>query len=216
MIRRCASLAAFLACALAAPVGAGEAQDQLFARGVLDGVETGERLVYAFEREGAAAAAAGGQIELALAAGADGREAVLRFEAAAGGGRFEPFSASGGNPVFLAFLEQTVRAMAEATGGSPFYIRNRIRDAFARDVVGESVEAMVAGRAVPATTFAFRPFADDPNRARMGAFAELELRFTLSEAVPGRFIALEAVAQPRDGQPALRQSVTFDRLEEGE
>ena len=35
------------------------------------------------------------------------------------------------NPVLLYFLETTVRAMAEATGGSPFYIRNRIREALA-------------------------------------------------------------------------------------
>jgi hypothetical protein len=37
-----------------------------------------------------------------------------------------------------------------------------------------------------------RPFADDPNRARMGAFADLELSVTMSEAVPGWYHSLLA------------------------
>ncbi|NHW87951.1 hypothetical protein, partial [Escherichia coli] len=39
------------------------------------------------------------------------------------------FAASGGDPVLLWFLENTVRSMATITKGSPFYIRNRMREA---------------------------------------------------------------------------------------
>ena len=39
------------------------------------------------------------------------------------------FPAGVANPLLLYFLETTVRATAEATGGSPYYIRNRIREA---------------------------------------------------------------------------------------
>ena len=52
------------------------------------------------------------------------REATARPHA----GRHASRPASA-NPLLLYFLETTVRAMAEATGGSPYYIRNRIREA---------------------------------------------------------------------------------------
>ena len=32
------------------------------------------------------------------------------------------------HPILLFFLENVVRSMATQTGGSPYYIRNRIRD----------------------------------------------------------------------------------------
>ena len=61
------------------------------------------------------------------------------------------------NPLLLYFLETTVRVTAEATGGSPYYIRNRIREALiAADGGAEEAEG---GRAVTLT-----PFAADPNR----------------------------------------------------
>lgn len=82
------------------------------------------------------------------------------------------FGAGSAAPAMIWFLEGVVRDMAEATGGSPFYIRNRIREALAASDTPEVV-----------------PFAADPNRDKMGAFADLALRFDLRE---GRLFSLSA------------------------
>ena len=84
-----------------------------------------------------------------------------------------PFPVSGGDPVLTFFLEQTTRDMARLTGGSPFYIRNRIKDAlFQGGRIDRSGEGAVAS---------FQPFAQDPNAARMGGFQTLTLTFVLGD-----------------------------------
>lgn len=84
-----------------------------------------------------------------------------------------PFPISGGDPVLTFFLEQTARDMAGLTGGSPHYIRNRIKDALFRGgQITRQGEASVA---------TFIPFAEDPNAARMGGFQTLTLTFVLGD-----------------------------------
>ncbi|MDQ1901233.1 hypothetical protein RAH32_12360 [Paracoccus sp. WLY502] len=84
-----------------------------------------------------------------------------------------PFPISGGDPVLTFFLEQTARDMAGLTGGSPHYIRNRIKDALFRGgQITRQGEASVA---------TFTPFAEDPNAARMGGFQTLTLTFVLGD-----------------------------------
>lgn len=84
-----------------------------------------------------------------------------------------PFPISGGDPVLVFFLEQTARDMASLTGGSPFYIRNRIKDAIFRggDLSRDGQHAIAT----------FRPFADDPNAGRMQGFENLTLTFVMDE-----------------------------------
>ncbi len=100
-----------------------------------------------------------------------------------------PFPVSGGDAALTFFLENTARDMAAMTGGSPFYIRNRIKDALRS---GGTVE-----RQQGVTIATFRPFADDPNAARMGGFATLELRFTFDQpAAPIRQMLAQTGAAP--------------------
>ncbi|MDP5306544.1 hypothetical protein [Paracoccus spongiarum] len=87
--------------------------------------------------------------------------------------RIGPFPISGGDPVLTFFLEQTTRDMAALTGGSPFYIRNRIKDAVFR---GGSI-----ARQGEVATASFQPFADDPNAGRMNGFQTLTLTFVLGD-----------------------------------
>jgi hypothetical protein len=84
-----------------------------------------------------------------------------------------PFPISGGDPVLTFFLEQTTRDMARLTGGSPFYIRNRIKDALFQ---GGQIT-----RAGDQSVASFAPFAQDPNAARMGGFQTLTLTFVLGD-----------------------------------
>lgn len=87
--------------------------------------------------------------------------------------RIGPFPASGGDPVLTFFLEQTARDMAALTGGSPFYIRNRMKDALFRG--GE------IAREDDRLTATFAPFAEDPNAARMHGFDSLTLTFVMTD-----------------------------------
>ena len=84
-----------------------------------------------------------------------------------------PFPISAGDPVLTYFLEQTVRDMATLTGGSPHYIRNRMKDAIFRG--GEIADQ--DGQKVAT----FRPFAQDQNAARMKGFETLTLTFVMDD-----------------------------------
>ncbi|WP_258286698.1 hypothetical protein, partial [Escherichia ruysiae] len=59
--------------------------------------------------------------------------------------RIGPFPSSGGDPALTFFLETIARDMAALTGGSPSYIRNRLKDGLFRDgAVRREGEATVA------------------------------------------------------------------------
>lgn len=185
-------LALLLAVAPAAAF-AGEVTDLIMAPGVMRGDGP---LVYDHRRHlapaGQSAAIPGmippreiaeGRLRLAPLDAAEGpRLALSRSE----NGTALPvadFPVSGPNPVLLFFLENVVRSVAAQTGGSPFYIRNRIREALAAAPVGDG--------AGPRTTV-LRPFEADPNRARLGDFAGLAIAITFDPDAPGRLIELKA------------------------
>lgn len=93
-----------------------------------------------------------------------------------------PFPISGGDPVLTFFLEQTTRDIAKLTGGSPYYIRNRIKDALFKS--GEISQ--------DGSTATFQPFKDDPNAGQMKGFETLTLTFTLAENAEAPIRELQA------------------------
>jgi hypothetical protein len=110
--------------------------------------------------------------------------------------RLTPFEGVPGNPLLMVFLENTVRAVAQATGGSPFYLRNRMKEAL-RDGLTET-----AGED-GLTVLTAQPFAADPNAPKMGPLGGLTLRFELAEAQPGAFRLMRADAARPDGTTAF-------------
>jgi hypothetical protein len=217
-MRRLAALV--LALALAAPAVAGEAQDRLFAVGLLEAVPTGAHLVYSHSRGGSydtarLPAIAEGEVEVVIAEGERGRTAELTLREGGETRSQLALPADGGSPVLLLFLETGVRSVAALTGGSPFYIRNRMREALARQDRREPAEVEIAGRTVAGERVAFRPFENDPNRERMGALADLELSVVVAAGIPGRFARLElAAGAGPDGEPLFSEAMAFERMEE--
>ena len=189
-------LAVAVACiAFMSDAGADEARDLLFANTHLAGVEEGEQIFYQHlvERDEQFQSIAGRDERILLAA--TGPETmVVTLDAEGVKRELDPFRVGGNNPVMLVFLESVVRAVSRATGGSPFYLRRRMQDAFQN---GAEVEETPDGR-----SFAYRPFLNDKNRDRLGPFADMEIRFTLNDDVPGAFVRLAAVAQQTDGENA--------------
>jgi len=121
-----------------------------------------------------------------------------------------------GNPIFVIFLESSVSSVTFATKGSPFYIRNRIKEAFSSG--GEVSKGSVDfdGAEVDATHIEYRPFKGDRNAEKMGAaFENLSIRFTLSDDVPGRFVAMTTQAKV-DDKVFFIEEMRFDAVKSGD
>ncbi len=121
------------------------------------------------------------------------------------------FPVNVGNPMIMYFYETVIRDMAETAGGSPYYIRNRVKDALTQPVEPEEGEAVIDGESVSTITVSLRPFEHDPNRDRMRGFGDLEMRITMSEEVPGWYLSLVAETTPEHGTPPFyRSAVMFE------
>ncbi len=186
--------------------------DLLFRNGTLDPVPRDEALLYrrdvTNEIKPEAADRDTGLISLRIVKGDLAELAHLEFHQ---GGRHRGlgrFPASVGNPMIMYFYEAIVRDMAEAAGGSPFYIRNRIKDALIQNADIETGTADYRGQQVMTQTVRMHPFVDDPNRDRMGAFADLVLTVVMSEAVPGWYLGFIAEAAP-----VYRSEIVLEGLE---
>lgn len=197
-----ATLAAALALAGGAAFGTGglqaqeaapRASDLVFRTGTLDGLPVGTELRYE-GAEGTGGAAGDGWRSVVVGLAPGGRAVVEGAEGEAAPRVVGSFDAGVGNPLATVFLESTVSAVAEATGGSPLYIRNRIRDALAGPEQVSDAIADWNGAEVPGTEVVLLPFAADAHRAEFGAFADLEIRVVVSEAVPGWYRSISAEA----------------------
>lgn len=214
---RLIAAALILGLMLAGPLTAGEAQDRLFVTGPLEPVPTGQRLVFGHTRGGTIDSIRlpsinDGEMVLTLAgtAGdAGGREVSVTARDSARERQLVTMPVAVGHPLLLIFLESTVRNIATLTGGSPFYIQNRIREALAAVEMVEPVDVIVAGNRKAGDQLAFRPFTNDPNLSKLGDLADLEIRVTLCDAVPGGIAVLEASAAP-----AFFERLVFKRQEE--
>jgi hypothetical protein len=204
---------------LSGPARADPVTEALFAEGIFDDLQAGHQIAYSHTRRGDTAPdflpVTDGHIAIAAGQAADGtRSLSLTIKADGRLREIEDFSASGGNPVLMVFLESAVRSMATISGGSPFYIRNRIKDALRQG--GDVTDAAqdFGGGTVAARTVTLYPFANDPNSDRMGAFAGLSLRFVISDAVPGRLLLLSAdTPEPASG---YHETITLTGVEAGQ
>lgn len=191
MIRTCvAPVAALLAFATAA--SAETAFELAFRNGTLDAFEAGDRLDY----ESVVTMPAGGEaddktVSVALE---DGGVATLQERTEEAARALGQFNAGVGNPLCMYFLERTIRSVAEETGGSPFYLRNRIKDALHDPLEVREVEVDWLGRTVAGTEIVLAPFANDPNVDRLGDFADLRISLVVGEDIPGWYRHLSAEA----------------------
>lgn len=190
--------------ATAVQAGPQTGTQKLFDPSSFENVQVGTEITYSFNRSA--------DEKLPTKAVKDGSITIKRTESESGtdgtvvtinqnGGRREldRLPADRGNPIFVVFLESSVGSISFATKGSPFYIRNRIKDAFASG--GEISEGSmeIDGAETAVTHIDYHPFKGDRNAAKMGvAFENLSMRFTLSDEVPGHYVALTTQAKVED------------------
>lgn len=208
----------FVAPAGAGTTGAEETYDLLFRDGALDALPRESRLIYSRDVTNTqvpeAAERNSGQIELKI----DGSDdmAKLRFLQGEKHRNMGAFPASVGNPMIMVFVESVVRDMAETAGGSPFYIRNRVKEALVRPATTEDVSIEFDGATIPAQAVTLRPFDGDPNVARMQGFGDLALTVTMSDQVPGWYHSLSAQVPGDHGTPLYRSTTTISAVEAGQ
>ncbi|MEO1138383.1 MAG: hypothetical protein AAFW87_02905 [Pseudomonadota bacterium] len=123
------------------------------------------------------------------------------------------FPATVGNPIVMYFIETTLRDVAQEAGGSPFYIRNRIKDSLVQEAPITAATVMYQGQEVAAKQVTLSPFENDKNREKMGGYADLALTFTMSDEVPGWYVSLEAHAPGPDSGGSYRNALTLEGME---
>ncbi|EEW23879.1 hypothetical protein [Rhodobacter ferrooxidans] len=197
----------------ATPLVAGETYDLLFKPAALDGVSQAGGLDYASAVviDGKPAPAA--QLTLRLAPEGMVDLALMQGTAMQGGGSYP---ASVGNPVIMYFLETALRDMAAQSGGSPFYIRNRIKESLLTEAEILPVTLHYGDADIAARRITLHPFAQDEARARMGAFADLALAVTVSPDIPGWYYALEASTPAVGAVPGYSNALTLMAAPAGE
>lgn len=209
-----------LGAAMAAPLDGQETYDLLFRNGTLDTLDRSQSLVYSRDVTNRIkpeiADRDSGAIALSIRKQSDAELAHLEFTKNGKHRGLGNFPASVGNPMIMYFYESVVRDMAESAGGSPFYIRNRVKEALVQPTEMETGEAEFDGKMVETKTVRLYPFKEDPNAPRMQGFGNLELRVTMSDAVPGWYLSLVAVAASGDATPVYRSEMKFDRLEDAQ
>ena len=120
-----------------------------------------------------------------------------------------PLSAAAVNPILLIFFQRDASQMSNGTGGSQHYFRNVIRRAL-QTPDPQSTKAVTieyGGERLAASEITFRPFAGDPNRARLREFADKEYHFIVSEAVPGGVYEVGAETPEANGPGVLLREV---------
>lgn len=179
---------------------AAEVYDLLFKEGTLDGISRSatldyQRAVTARDNEKLASRATG-TISLSFA---PDEMAELQFKQGDKHRNIGSFPATVGNPMIMYFVETVVRDMASTAGGSPFYIRNRVKAALVEKAPIRDETIDVNGHDVPAKTVTLYPFKNDPNRDKMKGFGDLALTVTMSDEVPGWYYKLKAETEGQKG-----------------
>ena len=175
--------------------------DMLFDASSFEDVKVGTTLTYSHARSAdeniPVRAIEGGSVTVGrIESDGDAERTVVTLKNGKARRELDHLPADRGNPIFVVFLESSVNSVTFATKGSPFYIRNRMKEAFSSGgrVTETSVE--LDGAEVNATQIEYHPFKGDRNAEKMGAaFENLSVQFTLSDSVPGRFISMVTQAK---------------------
>ncbi|HXV31470.1 MAG TPA: hypothetical protein VD840_14165 [Sinorhizobium sp.] len=206
------------------PLAAAQTYELLFRSTALKGLEAVQgdnegrksTLVYDKVVSGAETGEADGSFNIGLKVKPDGNVAMTLHQGARSRGLGD-YPASVGNPVIMYFLESVLADVASQSGGSPFYLRNRIKEALLRDAQVMPVSLRHQNRDIAAREVTIRPLTNDKARERMGRFSELTLSVTVSEEIPGWYYSLVATVPAAAGGagPGYTNAITLKAAGEG-
>ena len=129
---------------------------------------------------------------------------IRRGEVERGAGPFPAIS----NPLTLVLLEREAKEITDLSKGSPYYIRNRLRDALAKATV-EPTRFDYGGKPVAGWKMSMTPFADDPHKQQLVEIINRRYEFLFSDEVPGGLYAMRVVTPQADGKAIIETNVTL-------
>ncbi|RTL97830.1 hypothetical protein EJV44_07640 [Ancylobacter aquaticus] len=195
------SFTVFLAsAALAAPTAA----ELFFEQPYLSKVAAGTTLTYAYKHVTAEAKLGDGfeeTLEMKVGAPADDptkRIADVLIHRGDKEGEAGPFPTMNGNPIAMILLERDVKELAQLSKGSPFYLRNRVREHLSSGTVAPA-RFSYDGHEVEGWKLTMRPFAEDPNKDKLLELAGRRYEFLFSDAVPGGLYSIDVVTPKAAG-----------------
>lgn len=97
-----------------------------------------------------------------------------------------------GNPVLVIFLDRVVSNMAQLTGGTAPYFKDRLRAGLRDKATSEATKAEFEGKMLDATRIVIRPFVDDTNIGRMLGYEDSQFEILVAEAAPGMLLDMTA------------------------
>ncbi len=202
---------AVLAIATSTAVRSEETYDLIFKTGTLSDISRQSTLTYdrsvQYRGEPGLSGQQSGEIRLTFEADEMAR---LRFVKGEKYKNVGAFPATVGNPIIMYFVETVIRDVAHRAGGSPFYIRNRIKAALLQKAPIIDDTARLGDTEVPVRTITLRPFLNDKNRSKMRGFEDLALTITMSQNVPGWYHSLVADTKAVGGtEPVYSNALTF-------
>lgn len=192
-----------------------QAQRLVFMGDHLRQLSEGQTVVYRFTRRASGELDKQDEVSMTVDKVRDDARRNLSFKFLSGPDQIDFPSAEGyrGNPVAIQFLERDIRDMAQATGTSTAYFRNRIRNAFKQPRT-EQTRLTVGETPVDATAISVTPFRDDRQLAQTAGYANKEYRFAYSDQIPGHLISIET--RMTDGDDAiLREQLYFSGVTDG-
>lgn len=192
------------ASATACMAGASETYDLIFRGGTLDALPEAAVIDYA---------ETGGETDqiVRLTIRPEEKTALERIQGDRHGTIGE-FATPVGNPLIMYFMENAVREVAELSGGSPFYIRNRFKESLLEAAPVEEVTVTFDGAEIAAERITLHPLAGDAHAAKVG-YDNVALAITVSEEVPGWYHTLSATGGPEDA--AFETGIAILAPEEG-
>ncbi|TCK31579.1 hypothetical protein EV667_1690 [Ancylobacter aquaticus] len=190
--------------ATAALAASPTASELFFEKPYLSKIEPGTTLTYAYKHVTAEAKLGDGfdeTLELKVGAPADDpskRIADVLIHRGGKEGEAGPFPTMNGNPIALILLERDVKELAQLSKGSPFYLRNRVREHLASGTVTPA-RLTFEGREVEGWKLTMRPFTEDPNKDKLQELVGRRYEFLFSDAVPGGLYSIDVVTPKADG-----------------
>lgn len=201
---RAAAVTSFLAFLATSALAAPTAAELFFEAPYLSKVAPGTTLNYAYKHVTSEAKLGEGfdeTLEMKVSApeeDASKRVAEVLIHRGDREGEAGPFPTMNGNPIALILLERDVKEMAQLTKGSPFYLRNRVREHLSTGTV-EPAHFSYDGREVEGWKLTMRPFTEDPNKDKLLELAGRRYEFLFSDSVPGGLYSIDVVTPKADG-----------------
>lgn len=202
--RTLAAAASLATLAAAAAFAAPTAAELFFERPYLAQVQPGTTLTYAYKHVTSEAKLGDGfeeTLDMKVEAPADDpakRIADVIIHRGTQEGEAGPFPTMNGNPIALILLERDVKEIAQLTKGSPFYLRNRVREHLSTGTVTPA-RFSFDGREVEGWKLTMLPFAEDPNKDKLLELVGRRYEFLFADAVPGGLYSIDVVTPKADG-----------------